>query len=898
MFNLLRTNSFRILAFFVILIIVNTVFSITIIYENQVDILSENAKLKAEKMISSAVLLLENSFTNINIDKSIQSDNSEIVILELKKIISPVIKAFAVFSDDGHVLYKTSGAFKLPENYILDGMKALTNTSFAGGNYFVNIDEANLAINFYIPLDKFGIRNLLLYTRHDIGELNDHMRALYSQASLLIIVVLILHGVFALYLYISYIHPINILEVGSKKIASGDFSERIEIQQVNEFGNLAKAFNFMADSIQNELLDHKERKEVAEASSRAKSEFLAQMSHEIRTPMNSIHGFIELMKNTGIDSKQTEYLNIISHSADDLLGIINDILDFSKIESGKLEIDEAEFNPVLEFDSIINLMSLKADEKNILVLSYIDPTLPGNCIGDPLRIKQVLTNLLSNAVKFTPEEGTVKIEILKESETENSCTLNFSVADNGIGISKHKQEKIFSSFSQEDSSITRKYGGTGLGLTISQNLVELMGGSLKLKSEKGIGSKFYFSIDLKTYRDISDYDDNKSYENMKAALMYSAVIPDLLHENIGLYLQTMGMEVSDFSTFGELNAAGNMDIIFILFDDSFYKESIEFFKNNSEQPAIYISQHKDMKLPENGFPDNFSILYFPITPGRLKQSITDSLHKEVGTHGKEILKVKKSGDRIYGAKILLAEDNSVNQMLMELLLKEYGISVDIAGNGLKAYDLFVDNDYDLIFMDIHMPVSDGIESTHMILEVEKRENKVHTPIVALTARAIKGDRELFLKSGMDEYLSKPIDRKKLEFILKKYLSKKIIEKQPAQEEHSITGADIMNIESVVERLELPRESVIKIIKNFLILAEDDLSKLQDAVNDQNIQQIYQVAHKIKGGAGNLDFNNIYNLALTIEEYAHRGEKADYSSMMKKLKEVYEETKKTFENGEQ
>jgi len=376
-----------------------------------------------------------------------------------------------------------------------------------------------------------------------------------------------------------------------------------------------------------------EAKHSAEASARSKSEFLANMSHEIRTPLSAILGFVDLLKKENIGEKADKYVEIIDSSSKGLLKIIEDILDFSKIESGKLEIDKIDFDPKTEFETITHLFLAKCEEKNITLSLILDKSLPKSIHTDPLRIKQVISNLLSNAIKFTDKGKKITVSI-----DYKDGLLNVSVKDEGKGIAKEKLSHIFESFSQEDSSTTRKYGGTGLGLTISYELVRILGGELKVKSEIGVGSEFYFSIKVSEGKKVQE--NNETTENIT-------------------------------------------------------------FENK---------------------------------------------------------------------KVLLAEDVKTNQMFMTIILEGLKFEVDVADDGIEAVEAFKKNRYDLILMDENMPNLNGREATRQILEIEAKNNLPHTPIIALTANAIKGDRTRFLDAGMDEYLTKPIDQNHFISILKKILS--------------------------------------------------------------------------------------------------------------------------------
>jgi signal transduction histidine kinase/ActR/RegA family two-component response regulator len=378
----------------------------------------------------------------------------------------------------------------------------------------------------------------------------------------------------------------------------------------------------------------------AKASSQAKSEFLANMSHEIRTPLNAMLGFLDILKAEDHGRKSLQYVEIIDKSSQSLLQIIEDILDFSKIESGKLNIDPIDFNPALEFKMITDLFEHHSQQKNISLNIHMDSNLPLLIKSDPLRIKQVIANLLSNAIKFTDENKTIDLTI-RYGERK----LFISITDEGKGIEPDKLEHIFEAFNQEDNTTTRVYGGTGLGLTISKRLVELLGGQMRVKSQLGQGSEFYFEIPVEVIQ---------------------------LHPTV--------------------------------------------------EPA---SQSVEYVQKERTFKD---------------------------------------------VPVLVVEDNRSNQMLIQLMLKKMGLhSSKIADNGLEAVEMIKLKKYQVILMDENMPIMDGIEATQRILAYEKEQNIEHTPIIALTANALKGDKERLLQAGVDEYLTKPINKHRLALILDKYI---------------------------------------------------------------------------------------------------------------------------------
>ncbi|MBU0631061.1 response regulator [bacterium] len=565
------------------------------------------------------------------------------------------------------------------------------------------------------------------------------------------------------------------LELVLRRVAkdTGDDEDNRNINLDTASGT-AQAYQLLEDIIEQTRRD----KEYAMEASEAKSMFLANMSHEIRTPLNGIVGFTELLKDTDLSEEQREFIDIIEKSSENLLEIINNILDLSKIESNKLEIEEVIFNPTDEFESAVEVYSVRASEKHIDLGCYIDPELERPIKGDPTKIKEVIINLLSNAVKFTNSGGAINVDIRRlESEQSGKIKIRFQVQDSGIGVTSEQKSRIFEAFSQADTSITRKYGGTGLGLTISSRFVELMGGQLDIESEVGHGTTFFFTLEFEEIETLND-SMKASFSNINALILDSNSKEKTQSKYLREYLDFYGVSYTSFKDIVELNTLEqqiNYDLMFVDYDFANEEDLVNYAK--SPEAMILITKSYYMKKIESLGLSLFKTLYEPLNTSKLKSVLENYDSSSFNEQKNKRARRKKFDERSskFTARALVAEDNIINQKLIKRTLEDLGITVTLANNGLEAFQKRKSGNFDIVFMDIQMPVLDGVEATQEILDYEEDFNLPHVPIVALTANALKGDRERFLSHGLDEYTTKPLVRSEIISILNHFLADLIVD---------------------------------------------------------------------------------------------------------------------------
>jgi two-component system, sensor histidine kinase and response regulator len=667
-----------------------------------------------------------------------------------------------------------------------------------------------------------------------------------------------------------------------------DITDRKQME--NELHERIQELDEAQSAMLNMMEDLDEEKAKAEAATQAKSDFLANMSHEIRTPMNAVIGMAHLALKTELTLKQQDYLNKIQSSANSLLGIINDILDFSKIEAGKLDIEAVDFNLEDVLENLGNLVTVKAQEKKHLeVLFATDADVPRFLVGDPLRLGQVLLNLSGNAVKFT-ETGEIVVSTRVKSQSNDRLEMQFTISDTGIGLTEEQIGKLFQSFSQADTSTTRQYGGTGLGLTISKRLVEMMGGEIWVESTPGEGSQFHFTVvfGLGAEKARRHFVPEPDLRGIKVLVVDdNATSRTIFKEMLESFTFDVHLTASGEEALSELQSAEKPFELVVMdwkmpgMDGIETARRIKSHRNLTNIPAIIMvtayGREEVMRLSDKvgleGFllkPVNASVLFDAVMAALGGKAAAGKAQRQMGDADTVLA-------QIAGAKVLLVEDNEINQQVAREILEGAGIVVTLANNGLEGVNAVKAGSFDAVLMDVQMPVMDGYTATGKIREWESEsDDRSPTPIIAMTAHAMAGDEAKSLQAGMNDHVTKPIDPLQLFAALQKWITPVEADRplpaspaapQEKMEDDLSAALPGFDLSAALGRLMGNRQLYRKLLGNFGRECQEVGPLLHEACAADDYRQIDELAHRLKGAAGNLGATQVQDAALALESLA-------------------------------
>ena len=808
---------------------------------------------------------------------------------------SPSIKSIAIFDTNNELL--------MTSNYHRSFDELINQASLASLKA-TKIESSKDIITFYTPIVGHSSPN----TQWDasafqtslgtvILQLNKDKAVIGQQRALLIsgiviILSLVLAAIMAFKLSRMFMTPLNKLVLATDKLVEGKRSTGLTDTMLGEFDILREGLNTIADTmvmqkdemqknIDQATSDYRETleqyetqniqltmaKKEAQDANRVKSDFLAKMSHELRTPLNGVMGFTRQLYKTPLNKHQKDYLDTIMLSANSLMTIISDILDFSKLEAGAMELESIQFQLRDAVNEVMTLLAPSAHEKQLELSIYINPQVPDDLTGDPTRFKQVLINLLSNAIKFT-EQGSIKVDISYRLLDEESASVLVSVTDTGVGIPMDKQDSLFTPFGQADSSITRKFGGTGLGLIITKHIVEAMNGRISLNSAPGNGTCFTFNSVFRLPNHVFT-NDLPSKSLIGKRILYLEPHEHTHHAVLSLLTEWQANVTPCFNEASFLSAVENTQTKFdiCLIGHMASVDHMQLLKGyvktvRDSTDYLYLMLNTVSHNMREAFIGSGAdaCLSKPLNHRKLCEVLAAPYRLDHPVHN-----IEQSEQKLLPLKVLVVDDNDANLKLICTLLDEQVEVIDTAHNGSQAYSLSKSHKYDVIFMDIQMPIMDGITACKLIQESSLNED---TPIIAVTAHALHSEKEQLLKDGFKGYLTKPIDEDTLKQIISDHSPQTPINREKSKNEIPQSPAPFessrIDWPLALQRAGGKNELALEMLNMLLLSVPETLNLLTKAIDDEACEQVLSIVHKFHGACCYTGVPKLKSLAETIE----------------------------------